>query len=97
MIYGKTDSIMINTNTSEMQKALEVGKILKEKVNKRYKLLEIDIDGFFEKLLLLRKKKYAAIVVEKKNGTLVHHNEFKGLDSVRRDWCGLVHDASKLV
>ena len=87
---------MINTNTSEMQKALEVGKFLKEKVNKRYKLLEIDIDGFFEKLLLLRKKKYAAIVVEKKNGTLVCHNEFKGLDSLRRDWCGLVHEASEL-
>lgn len=88
---------MINTNTSEMQKALEVGKILKEKVNKQYKLLEIDIDGFFERLLLLKKKKYAAVVVEKKNGTLVRHNEFKGLDLVRRDWCELVHDASKLV
>ena len=79
-----------------MQKALEVVKILKEKI-KRYKLLEIDIDGFFERLLLLKKKKYAAVVVEKKNGTLVHHNEFKGLDLVRRDWCELVHDASKLV
>ncbi|CAJ0895013.1 11771_t:CDS:2 [Entrophospora sp. SA101] len=31
VIYGDTDSIMINTNTSEMQKALEVGKNLKEK------------------------------------------------------------------
>ena len=88
---------MINTNTSEMQKALEVGKFLKEKVNKRYKLLEIDIDGFFEKLLLLSKNNYAAIVVEKKNGILVCHNEFKGFDSVGRDWCELVHDASKLV
>ncbi|CAJ0769423.1 22753_t:CDS:10, partial [Entrophospora sp. SA101] len=97
VIYGDTDSIMINTNTSEMQKALEVGKFLKEKVNKRYKLLEIDIDGFFERLLLLKKKKYAAVVVEKKNGTLVRHNEFKGLDLVRRDWCELVHDASNYV
>ena len=88
---------MINTNTSEMQKALEVGKILKERVNKRYKSLEIGIDGFFERLLLLKKKKYAAVVVEKKNGTFVRHNEFKGLDLVRRDWCELVHDASKLV
>lgn len=33
-------------------------------VNKRYKLLEIDIDGIFKRMLLLQKKKYAAVKLD---------------------------------
>ncbi|CAB4492189.1 unnamed protein product [Rhizophagus irregularis] len=97
VIYGDTDSIMINTKAIDINQALEVGNILKKKVNERYKLLELEIDGFFEKLLLLKKKKYAAIVVEKKNGILERSCETKGLDLVRRDWCDLVNKVSRFV
>lgn len=41
-------------------------------------------------MLLLKKKKYAALKVEL-DGSLVQ--EQKGLDIVRRDWCGLAKDA----
>ncbi|GBB91734.1 hypothetical protein RclHR1_01910018 [Rhizophagus clarus] len=97
VIYGDTDSIMINTKAIDINQAFEVGSILKKKVNERYKLLELEIDGFFEKLLLLKKKKYAAIVVEKKNGILERSCETKGLDLVRRDWCDLVNKVSRFV
>ncbi|RIA89475.1 DNA polymerase family B-domain-containing protein [Glomus cerebriforme] len=97
VIYGDTDSIMINTKVVDINQALEVGNILKKKVNERYKLLELEIDGFFEKLLLFKKKKYAAIVVEKKNGSLKRSCETKGLDLVRRDWCDLVNKVSRFV
>ncbi|CAG8815736.1 22735_t:CDS:2, partial [Racocetra persica] len=97
VIYGDTDSIMINTNTTELHEASEIGKMLKKKVNQQYKLLEIEIDGFFEKMLLLRKKKYAAVVIEENNGILTRHHETKGVDLVRRDWCELVRNASKYV
>jgi hypothetical protein len=33
-------------------------------VNKRYRLLEIEMDGVFKCMLLLKKKKYASIKVE---------------------------------
>ena len=33
-------------------------------VNKRYRLLEIEMDGVFKCMLLLKKKKYAAVKVE---------------------------------
>lgn len=33
-------------------------------VNKRYKLLEIEMDAIFKCMLLLKKKKYAAVKVE---------------------------------
>ncbi|KAI9257390.1 DNA polymerase family B-domain-containing protein [Phascolomyces articulosus] len=98
VVYGDTDSIMVYTNESEIQKVKEIGNMLKKKVNERYSLLEIDIDGFFKHLLLLKKKKYAALLVEEKpDGTLTETVETKGLDLVRRDWCDLSHDVSSHV
>jgi DNA polymerase alpha subunit A len=96
VIYGDTDSIMVYTNEDELAKVKEMGNLLKKRVNDLYKLLEIDIDGFFKHMLLLKKKKYAALLVEEKpNGELVETVETKGLDLVRRDWCDLSHDVSK--
>ena len=63
---------------------------MKKEVNQLFKLLEIDIDGIFQKMLLLKKKKYAAIsVTENPDGTITYTRQIKGLDLVRRDWCGL--------
>ncbi|KAI8147542.1 hypothetical protein BJV82DRAFT_654233 [Fennellomyces sp. T-0311] len=98
VVYGDTDSIMVYTNETDIAKVKEMGNMLKKKVNERYNLLEIDIDGFFKHLLLLKKKKYAALLVEEKpDGTLSESVETKGLDLVRRDWCDLSHDVSSRV
>ena len=56
VIYGDTDSVMINTNADNIQEALKVGTEFKRSVNDRYKLLEIDIDNIFRRLLLHAKK-----------------------------------------
>ena len=90
VVYGDTDSIMINTGTSQLQEALLMGKKLKDEVNQLYKCLEIEIDGVFKSLLLLKKKKYAALNIVNwgtKDEQVV--KEVKGLDMVRRDWCQL--------
>jgi len=91
VIYGDTDSIMINTLTNDIKEAVEMGLIVKKKVNEKYKLLEIDIDGIFKTILLLKKKKYAALKVKNLNdlSKVEFVPEYKGLDLVRRDWCGL--------
>ncbi|KAJ2960289.1 hypothetical protein NQZ79_g4309 [Umbelopsis isabellina] len=94
VIYGDTDSIMVYTNESDISKVKEIGYELKKKVNERYNLLEIDLDGFFKHMLLLKKKKYAALLVEERDGKLIESVETKGLDLVRRDWCDLSHDVS---
>lgn len=90
VIYGDTDSLMVNSNKDNLQEALKIAQSLKEGVNKEYKKLEIEIDGVFKSLLLLKKKKYAAIKLknpfDEKVGTYM---EIKGLDMVRRDWCPL--------
>ncbi|KAJ3276787.1 DNA-directed DNA polymerase alpha catalytic subunit pol1 [Terramyces sp. JEL0728] len=94
VIYGDTDSIMINTNSEDIKTVKKIGNELKQVVNTRYKLLEIEMDGMFKRLLLLKKKKYAAIVAEEKDGKINTSLETKGLDIVRRDWCDLSHDVS---
>lgn len=96
VIYGDTDSIMVNTNSIDYDDVMKVGVRIKNEVNKHYKLLEIDIDGLFKSMLLLKKKKYAALVAtHSKNGELITKQELKGLDIVRRDWCELAKTVGK--
>ncbi|XP_077411185.1 DNA polymerase alpha catalytic subunit isoform X2 [Vanacampus margaritifer] len=98
VIYGDTDSIMINTNSRSMEEVYKLGNKVKAEVNKLYKLLEIDIDGVFKSLLLLKKKKYAALVVEQHgDGRYSVKQELKGLDIVRRDWCDLAKECGNYV
>ncbi|XP_040194139.1 DNA polymerase alpha catalytic subunit isoform X2 [Rana temporaria] len=98
VIYGDTDSIMINTNCNNLEEVFKLGNKVKSEINKSYKLLEIDIDGIFKSLLLLKKKKYAALIVEPTgDGKYVTKQELKGLDIVRRDWCELAKMAGNYV
>ncbi|XP_033988518.1 LOW QUALITY PROTEIN: DNA polymerase alpha catalytic subunit [Trematomus bernacchii] len=98
VIYGDTDSIMINTNSKSLEEVYKLGNKVKAEVNKLYKLLEIDIDGVFKSLLLLKKKKYAALVVENHGeGRYSVKQELKGLDIVRRDWCDLAKECGNYV
>jgi len=89
VIYGDTDSIMVYTATDDLQEVKKIGNEIKREVNKKYRLLEIEIDGVMQSMLLLNKKKYAALMVEEKNGVVTLVKETKGLDLVRRDWCEL--------
>jgi DNA polymerase alpha subunit A len=85
VIYGDTDSIMIHTGLDDISRAKTIaGKVIQE-VNKKYRCLEIDLDGIYKRMLLLKKKKYAAIKVAL-DGSLRENIERKGLDMVRRDW-----------
>eukprot|EP01038_Epipyxis_sp_PR26KG_P011762 gene11762-15739_t len=98
VIYGDTDSVMINTNSTDLTSVKELGNLVKKEVNKLYKSLELDLDGIFKSMLLLKKKKYAAVVIkEESDGTISYEKELKGLDLVRRDWCPLSKDAGKYV
>jgi DNA polymerase alpha subunit A len=94
VIYGDTDSVMINTNMDNIQDALKIGTEFKKQVNDRYRLLEIDIDNVFRRILLHAKKKYAAINMVEKDGKFVEKLEVKGLDMRRREYCQLSKDTS---
>lgn len=95
VLYGDTDSIMIDTqlaNTGRQEVVSQVTKIADEiikAVNPKYKYLKIALDGIFKTLLLLKKKKYASLklVLSKLPAQIEVKRETKGLDLVRRDWC----------
>jgi DNA polymerase alpha subunit A len=96
VIYGDTDSIMINTLTNDLHKALELGQEAKRNVNLRYRLLEMEMDGVFKSILLLKKKKYAALKYDNPYDPKSKlSEEHKGLDLVRRDWCDLSKEVGK--
>lgn len=95
VIYGDTDSVMINTNMDTISDALKVGEDFKKSVNERYRLLEIDIDNVFRRLLLHAKKKYAAVNLTEVDGKYIEKLEVKGLDMKRREYCALSKEASQ--
>lgn len=98
VIYGDTDSIMINTHSTDYDEVFKIGHSIKQAVNKIYRQVELDIDGVYKYMLLLNKKKYAAVTVTKlKSGELVCQQEHKGLDIVRRDWSQISVMAGKMV
>ncbi|CAM9231445.1 unnamed protein product [Chrysoparadoxa australica] len=98
VIYGDTDSVMVNTNSTDLKTVKELGAMVKKEVNKLYKCLELDLDGVFKSLLLLKKKKYGALIIkEGAGGEITYEKEMKGLDLVRRDWCVLSKETGKYV
>nr|4FYD_A Chain A, DNA polymerase alpha catalytic subunit A [Saccharomyces cerevisiae S288C]4FYD_B Chain B, DNA polymerase alpha catalytic subunit A [Saccharomyces cerevisiae S288C] len=95
VVYGDTNSVMIDTGCDNYADAIKIGLGFKRLVNERYRLLEIDIDNVFKKLLLHAKKKYAALTVNlDKNGNGTTVLEVKGLDMKRREFCPLSRDVS---
>ncbi|GLD97025.1 hypothetical protein PINS_up005708 [Pythium insidiosum] len=88
VIYGDTDSIMVDSRTDKLEDAKRIGREIQMQCNKHFKLLELEVDYIFKAILLLNKKKYAALVVKERGPTdVVFEKEVKGLDMVRRDWC----------
>ncbi|KAF9266691.1 DNA polymerase alpha catalytic subunit [Marasmius fiardii PR-910] len=94
VVYGDTDSVFVNSNVTELSEALKISVEFKKAVNECYKLLEIDLDGVFQRLLLLQKKKYAALKMEDGART---STEIKGLDMKRREYCDLSKNVSQFV
>ncbi|KAL7410542.1 hypothetical protein BDY24DRAFT_399400 [Mrakia frigida] len=94
VVYGDTDSVFVNSNVTDYGEAIKMANVFKKQVNDKYRLLEIDLDAVFQRLLLLQKKKYAAIKVGT-DGTSTQ--EVKGLDMKRREYCDLSKNISKFV
>ncbi|ORY24867.1 hypothetical protein BCR39DRAFT_312260 [Naematelia encephala] len=94
VVYGDTDSVFVNSNVTTYPEALKIANDFKKLVNERYKLLEIDLDAVFERILLLNKKKYAAVKIDEAGDKTT---EVKGLDMKRREFSKISKDSSAAV
>ena len=92
VVYGDTDSVFVNSNVTTYPEALKIANEFKKLVNERYKLLEIDLDAVFERILLLNKKKYAAVKIDEAGEKTT---EVKGLDMKRREFSKISKDTSR--
>lgn len=98
VIYGDTDSLMIDTKLSNYDDVISRGNEIKNQINRKFKLLEIDIDGVYRPLLLLKKKNYAGAIIKKQSdGSFSKEIETKGLDTVRRDRAVIAKEAGERV
>ena len=100
VIYGDTDSLMIDMKCRSLREAISAGRTLSTLINRNRQYLHIDIDGIFSALLLLTKKKYAAMKLSTDVDDAFNSPanarfklEVRGIEIVRRDWCQITRQA----
>ncbi|MCM8786112.1 MAG: DNA polymerase elongation subunit [Candidatus Omnitrophica bacterium] len=91
VIYGDTDSLMIETDVTDVEEAFKIGQEISQLItNKLGGILKLKIENVFKSLLILTKKRYAGWSFEKTESEWEEDIIMKGIETVRRDWCDLV-------
>jgi DNA polymerase I len=90
VIYGDTDSIMVKVKTKDVEEAFKIGEEIERLINNSYQgKMTVKIEGVFKSFLIIAKKRYAGVSVEKDGEKLKERIVMKGIETVRKDWCGL--------
>lgn len=85
VIYGDTDSVMIDLGEEDIEKVYKVSKIISEYVTSRFvKPVSLEFEKVYYPFLLISKKRYAGLI--HRTGKV----DTKGIETVRRDNCELV-------
>lgn len=88
VIYGDTDSVMINFNKS-LEECMVLGKEAADYISSTFlKPIKLEFEKCYYPYLLLSKKKYAGMLYT--NPTHPDKMDCKGLENVRRDYCQLL-------
>lgn len=95
IIYGDTDSVMINFGTTSLEEAMKFGKIAAEGITKEVfvKPISLEFEKCYFPYLLLKKKRYAGLWWT--NTTKFDKMDMKGIEAVRRDNCQLIRTLIK--
>ncbi len=97
VIYSDTDSVFIRTNITDLDEAKEIGEKISDFVSKRSGKLHLKYEKTFKTFLILAKKRYAGWSFEKDGDIWKDKIAMKGIETVRRDWCGLTTDTMNRV
>jgi DNA polymerase I len=90
VIYGDTDSIMVKIKANNIEEAFKIGEEIEKIINNSYQgKMTVKIESVFKSFLIIAKKRYAGISVEKDGDKLKEKIVMKGIETVRKDWCGL--------
>ncbi|XP_018336700.1 DNA polymerase delta catalytic subunit isoform X2 [Agrilus planipennis] len=91
VIYGDTDSVMVNFKVSDIQRSMELGKEAAELISSKFvKPIKLEFEKVYFPYLLINKKRYAGLYFTKPDK--YDKMDCKGIETVRRDNCTLVVD-----
>eukprot|EP00347_Sterkiella_histriomuscorum_P004321 403360889 len=91
VIYGDTDSVMVKFGVKSVAEAMELGQEAAEYVTKFFtEPIKLEFEKVYYPYLLLNKKRYAGLLWTKPDK--FDCIDAKGIETVRRDSCGLVQD-----
>eukprot|EP00127_Corallochytrium_limacisporum_P004473 Clim_evm27s164 gene=Clim_evmTU27s164 len=89
VVYGDTDSVMINFGETDMDKVFEFGEEAAEFVSSKFlKPIKLEFEKVYWPFLLISKKRYAGLYWT--NTKKWDKLDAKGIETVRRDNCQLV-------
>ena len=89
VIYGDTDSVMIDFGESEIEKTMELGRLAAKYISSNFTSpISLEFEKCYFPYLLINKKRYAGLLWTKP--TAYDKMDTKGIETVRRDNCRLV-------
>lgn len=91
VIYGDTDSVMVNFKAKDLGASMELGKEAAEVISKKFiSPIKLEFEKVYWPYLLINKKRYAGLYYTKTDK--YDKMDCKGIETVRRDNCTLVVD-----
>ncbi|GMH37529.1 hypothetical protein BSKO_05402 [Bryopsis sp. KO-2023] len=91
VIYGDTDSVMVNFKVKDIGRAMELGKMAADEITKTFpKPVKLEFEKVYYPYLLMSKKRYAGLLWT--NPEKHDKMDTKGIETVRRDSCLLVRN-----
>jgi DNA polymerase I len=93
VVYGDTDSVMVKIDEDDLDEISKIAKNITDRITDELPgVLELEFEKVFVRFLPLTKKRYAAWRFDYTPEGWKDSIETKGIETVRRDWCGLVSD-----
>lgn len=91
VIYGDTDSVMVKFGTSDIAEAMRLGREAAAFVSGHFiKPIQLEFEKVYCPYLLMNKKRYAGLYWT--NPVKFDKMDCKGIETVRRDNCGLIKE-----
>lgn len=89
VIYGDTDSVMVNFGVGTVEEAMKLGREAASKISETFtKPIKLEFEKVYFPYLLINKKRYAGLYWTKPDK--FDKMDCKGIETVRRDNCPLV-------
>merc|ERR1712137_560002 len=89
VVYGDTDSVMVKFGVDTVAEAMSLGHEAADMVSTTFiKPIKLEFEKVYFPYLLLNKKRYAGLYWT--NSTTYDKLDTKGIETVRRDNCGLI-------